>query len=146
MGARDALGWEAGLCLYGNDIDETTTPVEADLLWTMSKKRKEEAVFMGCDVIREQIKNGVSRKRVGLIGTKGLTPRHDMKILDANGMDIGVVTSGSFSPCLQLPIAMGYVTIENAEMDKELKVEIRKGKTVNVKVCGLPFVPTGYFK
>ena len=146
LGARDALRLEAGLCLYGNDIDENTTPVEADLLWTMSKKRKEEAVFIGSDVIRKQINGGVDRKRVGLIGTKGLTPRHDMKILDKGGNDIGIVTSGSFSPCLQLPIAMGYVTTKNAEIDNELKVEIRKGKSVDVKVCSLPFVQKGYFK
>ena len=146
LGARDALRLEAGLCLYGNDIDETTTPVEADLLWTMSKKRKESGQFIGYEIIRDQIQNGAKRKRVGLIGTKGLTPRHDMKILDNNNQDIGIITSGSFSPCLQLPIAMGYVNIENSEIDTELKVEIRKNKTVDVRVCALPFVPKGYFK
>ena len=96
LGARDALRLEAGLCLYGNDIDENTSVVEADLLWTMSKKRKESAEFIGSDVIRNQIKNGVQRKRVGMIGSKGLTPRHDMRILNEDGEEIGVVTSGSF--------------------------------------------------
>eukprot|EP01084_Bolivina_argentea_P023509 43856_1 len=107
LGARDSLRLEAGLCLYGNDIDENTSPVEADLLWTMSKKRKESADFIGSDVIRNQIKNGVQRKRIGMIGEKGLTPRPGMKVLDANGNENGVVTSGSFSPCLQRPISMG---------------------------------------
>eukprot|EP01084_Bolivina_argentea_P064325 117331_1 len=146
LGARDSLRLEAGLCLYGNDIDETITAVEADLLWTISKKRKENSVFIGSDVIRNQIKNGIDRKRVGLIGKKGLTPRHDMKILDVNGNDIGIITSGSFSPCLQLPISMGYVNMEYTEIGTELKVEIRNNKTVDVKVCELPFVPKGYFK
>jgi len=146
LGARDSLRLEAGLCLYGNDIDETTTPVEADLLWTMSKKRKESGEFVGSQVIRDQIANGVKRKRVGLIGEKGLTPRGHMKILDEDDNEIGEVTSGSFSPCLQLPIAMGYVPPEQSELDTGLKVEIRKNKAVDVKVCSLPFVPKGYFK
>merc|ERR1719474_7995 len=146
LGARDALRLEAGLCLYGNDLDEDTTPVEADLLWTMSKKRKESAQFVGSDVIRSQIEKGPRRKRVGLIGKKGLTPRHDMNILDGEGNNIGMVTSGSFSPCLQLPIAMGYVKTEQAEIGNAVKVEIRKNKTVDVEVCAMPFVQKGYFK
>lgn len=146
LGARDALRLEAGLCLYGNDLDEDTSPVEADLLWTMSKKRRESADFIGSDVIRSQIEKGPRRKRVGLIGKKGLTPRHDMKILDGEGNKIGVVTSGSFSPCLQLPIAMGYVKTDQAEIGNKVKVEIRSNKTVDVEVCSMPFVPKGYFK
>merc|ERR1719300_310612 len=146
LGARDASRLEAGLCLYGNDLDEETTPVEADLLWTMSKKRRESAQFIGSDVIRSQIEKGPRKKRVGLIGKKGLTPRHDMNILDGDGNRIGMVTSGSFSPCLQLPIAMGYVDTKHAEIGKEVKVEIRSNKSVDVEVCSMPFVEKGYFK
>jgi len=146
LGARDALRLEAGLCLYGNDLDEDTTPVEADLLWTMSKKRRASGQFVGSDVIRSQIEKGPLRKRVGLIGKKGLTPRHGMNILDAEGQRVGTVTSGSFSPCLQLPIAMGYVATDKAEVGQPLKVEIRSNKTVDVAVCAMPFVQKGYFK
>jgi len=146
LGARDSLRLEAGLCLYGNDLTETITPVEADLLWTMSKKRREEGTFIGSNIIREQIKNGVKHKRVGIIGEKGLTPRAHMIIKDTDNNEIGEITSGSFSPCIQKPIAMGYINPTYSDIDTSLQVQIRPNKDISVKVCELPFVKKGYFK
>ena len=98
-------------------------------------------------MLRQQIANGVTRKRIGIMGDKGLAPRQHMNILNKDGSEIvGEVTSGGFSPCLQKPIAMGYVRPEYTEIDTQLQVEIKSGKCVNVNVCQLPFVPKGYYK
>jgi len=146
LGARDSLRLEAGLCLYGNDLTETITPIEADLLWTMSKTRRTSGHFIGCEIIRNQIEHGVKRQRIGLIGEKGVIPRSHMKIMNNENKEIGEVSSGGFSPCLQKPIAMGYVEKKYCEKDTTLKVEIRKDKIVSVKVTPLPFVQKGYYK
>ena len=146
LGARDSLRLEAGLCLYGNDLTEDITPVEADLVWTMSKKRQQNGEFIGSTVIKDQIVNGTKRKRVGFTCEKGLAPRAHMKIKDVNNNIVGEVSSGGQSPCLKIPIAMGYVDNEYSAVDTPLKVEIRANKDIDVKVCNLPFVPKGYFK
>uniref|UniRef100_A0AAY4CLC2 Aminomethyltransferase, mitochondrial n=1 Tax=Denticeps clupeoides TaxID=299321 RepID=A0AAY4CLC2_9TELE len=130
LGARDSLRLEAGLCLYGNDIDETTTPVEAGLVWTIGKRRRLQRDFPGADVVVPQIKEKTQRKRVGLISA-GPPARQHTPILAPGGQIIGEVTSGCPSPCLKQNIAMGYV-------------EVRK-KAVPALVSKMPFVPTKYY-
>jgi len=106
LGARDSLRLEAGLCLYGNDLLENITPNEANLMWTISKEKKEKGKFIGCDVIRQQIQNGVNRIRIGMVAEKGASPRAHMPIKNEFNETIGEVTSGGFSPCLDLPILL----------------------------------------
>jgi len=112
----------------------------------MSKTRRTSGHFVGCEIIRNQIEHGVKRQRIGLIGEKGVIPRSHMKIMNNENKEIGEVSSGGFSPCLQKPIAMGYVEKKYCEKDTTLKVEIRKDKIVSVKVTPLPFVQKGYYK
>ncbi|XP_078723182.1 aminomethyltransferase, mitochondrial [Lampetra fluviatilis] len=143
LGPRDSLRLEAGLCLYGNDIDESTTPVEAALLWTIGKRRRAEGNFPGAGVILEQIAQKPARKRVGLVST-GPPARQHAPIVDEHGEKIGEVTSGCPSPCLKKNIAMGYVPSGLAKPGTRLRVEVRK-KLVDVVVSKMPFVPTRYF-
>jgi len=145
LGARDALRLEAGLCLYGNDLDETTTPVEASLTWVIGKRRKEEGGFLGDKVILDQLKNGVKRKRVGFF-VDGAPARAHAPILSEDGKTkIGEVTSGSFSPILKRPIAVGYVQTEYSSVDTNLKVNVRD-KLYNAVITKLPFVENKYYK
>ncbi|XP_012722240.2 aminomethyltransferase, mitochondrial [Fundulus heteroclitus] len=143
LGARDSLRLEAGLCLYGNDIDETTTPVEASLVWTIGKRRRQMKDFPGADIIVPQIKAKTTRKRVGLVST-GPPVRQHTPILSPDGQVIGEVTSGCPSPCLKKNIAMGYVDAAFSKNGTALQVEIRK-KTVPAVVSKMPFVPTSYY-
>jgi len=146
LGARDALRLEAGLCLYGNDLNEQTTPVEANLMWTISKKRLATAEFPGVEIIRDQAENPfvVKRKRIGLIGAdKGPVPRQGMAVVN-RGKQVGVVTSGCFSPCLQKPIAMAYVNPTMGCAENNLEVAVRK-KMVQMVVTPLPFLKKGYY-
>jgi aminomethyltransferase len=148
LGARDALRLEAGLCLHGNDIGEDTTPNEADLMWTMSKKRKESGGFIGYDVVAQQMRDGPTRKRVGMQGLKKtMAPRTEMKVYDSSKEnEIGVVTSGAHSPCLELPIAMGYLKTDAANVGDHVEIAVRPGKTITAEIVKLPFVPKGYFQ
>ncbi|KAJ8257534.1 hypothetical protein GJAV_G00186620 [Gymnothorax javanicus] len=143
LGARDSLRLEAGLCLYGNDIDETTTPVEATLVWTIGKRRRQTKDFPGAEIIIPQIKAKTKRKRVGLVST-GPPVRQHTPILNPEGLKIGEVTSGCPSPCLKQNIAMGYVEAAFSKMGTPLLVEVRK-KKVNAVVSKMPFVPTNYY-
>uniref|UniRef100_A0A3B3UD83 Aminomethyltransferase, mitochondrial n=1 Tax=Poecilia latipinna TaxID=48699 RepID=A0A3B3UD83_9TELE len=143
LGARDSLRLEAGLCLYGNDIDETTTPVEASLVWTIGKRRRQTKDFPGADIIVPQIKAKTARKRVGLLST-GPPVRQHTPILSPDGQVIGEVTSGCPSPCLKKNVAMGYVDAAFAKNGAAVQVEIRK-KTVPAIVSKMPFVPTNYY-
>nr|XP_061841498.1 aminomethyltransferase, mitochondrial-like [Nerophis lumbriciformis] len=143
LGARDSLRLEAGLCLYGNDIDETTTPVEAALLWTIGKRRRQTGGFPGADVIVPQIKAKTARKRVGLVST-GPPVRQHTPILSPDGKVIGEVTSGCPSPCLKKNIAMGYVDAAFAKNGTAIQVEVRR-KVVPAVVSKMPFVPTNYY-
>uniref|UniRef100_A0A8C0J0Z6 Aminomethyltransferase, mitochondrial n=1 Tax=Chelonoidis abingdonii TaxID=106734 RepID=A0A8C0J0Z6_CHEAB len=142
LAARDSLRLEAGLCLYGSDIDETTTPVEAALVWTLGKRRRVAMDFPGAKVIVPQIKGKVKRKRVGLIST-GPPIRPHMHILSLEGRPIGEVTSGCPSPCLKKNVAMGYVAGEQSRVGTVLAVEVRK-KSCPALVTRMPFVPTRY--
>uniref|UniRef100_H3B6A4 Aminomethyltransferase n=1 Tax=Latimeria chalumnae TaxID=7897 RepID=H3B6A4_LATCH len=143
LGARDSLRLEAGLCLYGNDIDEMTTPVEASLVWTIGKRRRTTLDFPGAAIIVPQIKAKTKRKRVGLIST-GPPVRQHTPLLNTEGKVIGEVTSGCPSPCLKQNVAMGYVEAEFSKVGTPIRVEVRK-KAVDTVVCKMPFVPTRYY-
>ncbi len=145
LGARDSLRLEAGLCLYGHDIDTTTTPVEAALEWALSKRRREEGGFPGYDIIKDQLANGAPRRRVGL-RTEGRQPaREHTEICDMNGNKIGEVTSGGFGPTFNAPVAMGYVDRAHAALDTPVQLMVR-GKPLAAKVAAMPFVPQRYYR
>ncbi|KAG7279886.1 hypothetical protein CRUP_016213, partial [Coryphaenoides rupestris] len=143
LGARDSLRLEAGLCLYGNDIDDTTTPVEATLVWTIGKRRRQARDFPGADIIVPQIKAKTARKRVGLLST-GPPVRQHTPILSPDGKVIGEVTSGCPSPCLKKNVAIGYVEAAFAKNGTAVQVEVRK-KAVPAVISKMPFVPTNYY-
>ncbi|MFN4353236.1 glycine cleavage system aminomethyltransferase GcvT [Parvibaculum sp.] len=145
LGARDSLRLEAGLCLYGHDIDETTTPVEGALTWTIGKRRREEANFPGAKIILGQIANGAARKRVGLLPEGKAPAREGTEITDAKGRVIGVVTSGGYGPSLGGPIAMGYVEAGSARVDTAVELMVR-GKGRPAKVASMPFVKKRFHK
>ncbi len=145
LGARDSLRLEAGLCLYGHDIDETTTPIEAGLTWTVGKRRREERNFPGADVIVGQIADGVSRKRVGLRPEGRALAREGTEIAAPDGAVIGKVTSGGFGATAEGPVVMGYVQSDYAKPDTELGLLVR-GTSHPARVVKMPFVPHGYAK
>ena len=145
LGARDTLRLEAGLCLYGHDIDETTSPIEAGLLWSIGKRRREDGGFLGAERIISEIENKPSRRRVGILPDGRAPAREGTEITDQSGNNIGVVTSGGFGPTVDGPIAMGYVSRENAAVDTMLQLTVR-GKRLNSKVIKLPFVEQNYYR
>jgi len=145
LGARDTLRLEAGLCLYGHDIDEATTPVEADLVWTISKRRRTEGGFPGAAIIKTQIASGPARRRVGILPDGKAPAREGTEIQDAAGRTIGRITSGGFGPSADGPIAMGYVEIACAAPGTQLQLIVR-GKALPARVAPMPFVPHRYFK
>ncbi len=145
LGARDTLRLEAGLCLYGNDIDETTGPVEADLGFAISKRRRAEAGFPGARTILSALEAGSSRKRVGLRLDGRAPARAGAEIHDADGNPVGRVTSGGFAPTVGAPIAMGYVSAGRADVDTPLNCIVR-GKALPAHVSAMPFVPHGYVR
>ncbi len=145
LGARDSLRLEAGLCLYGHDIDETTTPVEADLTWAIQKRRREEGGFPGAAVVQKQLAEGAPRRRVGL-RPEGRAPMREGTILQNDkGEEVGKVTSGGFGPTVGAPVAMGYVTAELAAEGTSLQAMVR-GKPLPCKVAALPFVKHNFFR
>jgi len=145
LGARDSLRLEAGLCLYGHDIDETTSPVEASLAWSIGKRRREAGGFPGAHRVLREIAQGPSRRRVG-IRPEGRAPaREGTQILSAAGEPIGVVTSGGFGPSVSVPVAMGYVAAGHAGADTEVQLLVR-GKLLAARVARLPFVPHRYVR
>lgn len=145
LGARDSLRLEAGLCLYGHDIDETTSPIEASLAWTIPKRRRAEGGFPGADRILRELAEGPSRRRVG-IRPEGKAPaREGTQIIDAAGAPIGLVTSGGFGPSLGAPIAMGYVGADHAAPGTPVGLVVR-GKTLPATIAPLPFTPHRYAK
>ena len=145
LGARDSLRLEAGLCLYGSDIDETTTPIEAGLIWTISKRRRTEGGFPGASTIQNQIENGVTRKRVG-IKPEGKAPaRAHTEITDTDGTVIGEITSGGFGPSVGGPVAMGYVQTDFAKVGTPVNLMVR-GKAQPAEVFKLPFSEHRYHK
>lgn len=135
LAARDTLRLEMGFCLYGNDIDDSTSPLEAGLGW-ITKLAKED--FIDKDFLSKQKEEGVQRKLIAFEMVDRGIPRHDYPIQDVNGNVIGKVTSGTMSPSMKLGIGLGYVTIDNAAVDSEIYIEIRE-KGVKAKVVKLPF-------
>ncbi len=145
LGARDSLRLEAGLCLYGHDLDETTSPVEGNLVWSIQKRRREEGGFPGATRIQAELRDGPARRLIG-IQPQGRAPaREGAAILNEAGDEIGVVTSGGFGPTVQAPVAMGYVTLAHAKAGTPLQLVVR-GKPMPAKVIKLPFVPHNYFR
>ncbi|MBI1838368.1 MAG: glycine cleavage system aminomethyltransferase GcvT [Flavobacteriia bacterium] len=134
LAARDTLRLEMGFCLYGNDIDDTTSPIEAGLGW-ITKFTKE---FTDAELLKKQKENGVSRKLVAFEMIDRGIPRHDYLIKNAGGETIGKVTSGTMSPSMKVGIGLGYVTVDNAALDSEIFIDIRD-KGIKAKVVKLPF-------
>jgi len=144
LGARDSLRLEAGLCLYGNDIDETTSPIEASIAWTIPKHRREAGDFPGAARILKELADGVTRKRVGIL-PDGKAPARAHTEIQAGGASIGEITSGGFGPTADGPVAMGYVARDHAKAGTELDLIVR-GKPRAAKVAKLPFAPHRYAK
>ena len=145
LGARDTLRLEAGLCLYGHDIDLETTPIEANLKWAISKKRLENGDFMGFDKIDSQIKLGTKRLRVGIAPEDRIIAREKTKIYNTENEIIGEITSGTFGPSVQKPITLGYVQTKYSDLDTKVLLEVR-GKKYSAKICKLPFYKKSYVK
>lgn len=150
LGARDSLRLEAGLCLYGHDLDEHTNPIEASLGWTMGgpeSRRRTKGGFLGAEhILKPDGKfQKTARKRVGIKGMKAPAREHT-EIFDATGeKKIGEVTSGTFSPCLKVPIAMGYVETASSKVGTEVLLEIR-GKMQKAEITKMPFVESRYYR
>lgn len=149
LGARDSLRLEAGLCLYGHDMNEQTSPVEAAISWSISKSRRSEGEksggFLGADIILRHLDNGVAKKRVGFL-VEGRAPvREGAEIADNEGNVVGIITSGGFGPTLQAPVAMGYVPKELAVVGTELTALVR-GKPRPITVTKMPLVPQRYHR
>jgi aminomethyltransferase len=146
LGARDSLRLEAGLCLYGNDIDETTSPIEAALNWAIGKRRRLEWDFPGGAEIRAQLDNGPSRLRVGIRPDGRAPAREHTAVLAEDGEElIGEITSGGFGPSLNAPMAMGYVRRDHSADGSKLSLMVR-GKPIPATVVPLPFVPHRYVR
>lgn len=149
LGARDSLRLEAGLCLYGHDMDRSTTPVEASLTWAMSKVRRpggeRAGGFPGYPVIAAHLKVGTTRKRVGLLPSGGVPVREGVPLQDASRRTIGKVTSGGFGPSYKGPVAMGYVETAFAEAGTQIFADLR-GKAVPIAVVPMPFVAQRYYR
>ena len=143
LGARDSLRLEAGLCLYGHDIDETTDPVEANLVWSIAKRRKMDKDFLAAEKIMDRLFNGTARKRVGLRPDGRAPAREGTEVADKSGNVIGRITSGGFGPSLNAPIAMGYVDSAFAADGTGVDLIVR-GKPLPAKVAPMPFVPHRY--
>lgn len=150
LGARDSLRLECGLCLYGHDLDTTTTPVEASLLWGIQKVRRaggeREGGFPGADIILNQIETkDVSRKRIGLVGQTKAPVREGTELYDGEGNKVGIVTSGTAGPTAGKPVSMGYVRTDLSAVGTELFAEVR-GKMLPMTVEKMPFVPQRYYR
>ncbi|MDY7548569.1 glycine cleavage system aminomethyltransferase GcvT [Glaciimonas sp. CA11.2] len=149
LGARDSLRLEAGLCLYGHDMDANITPVEASLAWALSKVRRADQPraggYPGAEIILRQLAEGVARKRVGLLPQDRMPVREGAEVINANGEIVGKVTSGGFGPTLGGPVAMGYVESAHATVGTTLHAIVR-GKPIPVVVAKTPFVPQRYYR
>jgi aminomethyltransferase len=144
LGARDSLRLEAGLCLYGHDIDATTTPIEAGLLWSIGKERRTHGGFPGADVVKKQIAEGAPSKRVGLL-PEGKTIAREGSEIAVAGRVVGKVTSGGFSPTLGRAIAMGYVERSHSGNGNKVELLVR-GKPVPAEIVAMPFVKHAYYR
>ena len=149
LGARDTLRLEAGLCLYGHDIDTTTTPVEAGLTWAIQKVRRpggeRAGGYPGAATIAAQLTDGVARKRVGLVGLDRAPVREGAALVDGGGANVGRVTSGTIGPTVGKPVALAYVATALAAAATPLLADVR-GKLLPMQVVPLPFAPHRYFR
>ncbi len=149
LGARDSLRLESGLCLYGHDMDATTTPIEASLAWSISKSRRDDGAraggFPGADHIHAQQREGVTRKRAGLVVQGRVPVRENAELVDADGNPVGRVTSGGFGPTFGAPVAMGYVDSSATALGNQLFAVVRNTH-VPVVVARTPFVPQRYYR
>ena len=143
LGCRDSLRLEAGLCLYGNELDETVSPIEANLKWAISKSRLEQGGFVGYQKIIQEIQTGPSRIRIGIKSINKSILRSHMTLHDNEGITVGKITSGGFSPSLNLSIAMAYIQKDYLKLSKEIYCSIR-GKKELIEISKLPFVKTNY--
>ena len=149
LGARDSLRLEAGLCLYGHDMNQQTTPVEAGIIWSISKSRRvggaKEGGFLGAEAILDQIADGAAKKRVGFLVDGRAPVREGAEIVDDQGNVIGAVTSGGFGPTLQAPIAMGYVPTELSAVGTKHNALVR-GVARTITITKMPLVEQRYFR
>ena len=145
LGARDTLRLEAGLCLYGHELGTETTPIEANLKWAISKERLNNGGFIGSKNIISQIKDGAKKIRVGIKPEGRLIAREKTKIYNESEQIIGEVTSGTFGPSVNGPIAMGFVDQEFSKKETKILLEVR-GKKYPANICGLPFYKKSYVK
>ena len=145
LGARDSLRLEAGLCLYGHDIDETTTPIEADLVWTIGRRRRAEGGFPGAAIVLRQLREGPARQRVGIRPDGRVPAREDTAIVDPQGNRIGRVTSGGFGPSVGGPVAMGYVDRAHVAEGAAIELLVRAVPRP-ARVARLPFIPPHYHR
>jgi aminomethyltransferase len=145
LGARDSLRLEAGLCLYGHELDETIDPVEAALSWSIQKRRRAEGGFPGAKRIQAALASGPERQRVGIRPDGRAPAREGAEIVSADGASIGVVTSGGFGPSVGAPIAMGYVVRAHAAVGTPVNLVVR-GKPLSASVVALPFYPHAYYR
>ena len=145
LGARDTLRLEAGLCLYGHELGENITPIEANLTWAISKERMENGGFIGSDKIMNQLNDGTKQVRVGIKPEGRLIAREKTKIFNKDELIIGEITSGTFGPSVSGPVAMGYVKKEFSKKDTKVFLEVR-GKKYPANICGLPFYKKSYVK
>jgi aminomethyltransferase len=145
LGARDSLRLEAGLCLYGHDIDTTTSPIEAGLQWSIQKRRREGGGFLGAAVVQAHLAKGPPRKRVGILPEGRAPAREGTEIVSAAGEAIGTVTSGGFGPSLGGPMAMGYVKAAHATAGTAVQLVVR-GVPRPAKIAAMPFVPQRYYR
>ena len=145
LGARDTLRLEAGLCLYGHELGENITPIEANLTWAISKERMENGGFIGSDKIMNQLNDGTKQVRVGIKPEGRLIAREKTKIFNKDELIIGEITSGTFGPSVSGPVAMGYVEKEFSKKDTKVFLEVR-GKKHPANICGLPFYKKSYVK
>jgi aminomethyltransferase len=145
LGARDSLRLEAGLCLYGHDIDRATGPVEAGLSWSISKRRREAGGFFGYEQVKRAIDHGPSHSRAGFLLEGKVPARQGFEIMTLECQTIGRITSGGFAPSLGRPVAMGYVDAAHAAPGTQVCL-IGRGKTLAAKIVPMPFVPHHYFR
>ena len=144
LGARDTLRLEAGLCLYGNDINLKTSPIEANLKWAIAKSRI-ETDYPGSKIIKNQIKDGVKKLRVGIKPETRVIARGETKIYNDKNKEIGKITSGTFGPSVECSIAMGYVDNSYSSLNTKIFLEVR-GKKISANICNLPFYKKNYVK
>ena len=145
LGARDTLRLEAGLCLYGHDINESTSPIEANLKWAISKRRREEGGFVGYSKIKSDMNGSLARLRVGVKPVGKIIAREGVKIFSKDDQEIGLVTSGTFGPSVNRSIAMGYVKLNFSKPGTKVLLEVR-GKKYEANISELPFYKKNYVR